>query len=136
LALARALALSPAGVLVLDEATSSIDTATEALIQQALARILRTRTSIVIAHRLSTIRDADRIIVMDRGRIAEDGAHAELLARGGLYARLHRHQFGTAVQEAGGGRQAAGDAVPALIPQPSLPCAPRTGEGEPRQRRG
>jgi ATP-binding cassette subfamily B protein len=103
LALARALALSPAGVLVLDEATSSIDTATEALIQQALARILRTRTSIVIAHRLSTIRDADRIIVMDRGRIAEDGAHADLLARGGLYARLHRHQFGTAVQEAGRG---------------------------------
>jgi ATP-binding cassette, subfamily B, multidrug efflux pump len=108
LALARALALSPTGVLVLDEATSSIDTATEALIQQALARILRTRTSIVIAHRLSTIRDADRIIVMDRGRIAEDGTHHELLAYGKLYARLYRHQFGTAVEVAGGGRQAAG----------------------------
>jgi ATP-binding cassette subfamily B protein len=93
LALARAMALSPSGVLVLDEATSSIDTATELLIQQALARILHTRTSIVIAHRLSTIRDADRIIVMERGQIIEDGSHAELLARGGTYARLHRHQF-------------------------------------------
>jgi ATP-binding cassette subfamily B protein len=94
LSLARAVALSPAGVLVLDEATSSIDTATELLIQQALARILHTRTSIVIAHRLSTIRDADRIIVMERGRIIEDGPHAALLARGGAYARLYRHQFG------------------------------------------
>jgi ATP-binding cassette subfamily B multidrug efflux pump len=92
LALARAIALSPDGVLVLDEATSSIDTATEALIQDALDRILRTRTSIIIAHRLSTIRRVDRIIVMHRGRIVEDGAHAELLARNGYYARLHRHQ--------------------------------------------
>ena len=100
LALARAMALSPAGVLVLDEATSSIDTATEMLIQQALARILHTRTSLVIAHRLSTIRDADRIIVMDRGRIIEDGTHPTLLARGGVYARLHRHQFGTHTSEA------------------------------------
>jgi ATP-binding cassette subfamily B protein len=94
LALARALALSPSGVLVLDEATSSIDTATEALIQEALARILQTRTSVVIAHRLSTIRDVDRIIVMERGKIVEDGTHQELLERGGQYARLHRHQFG------------------------------------------
>jgi ATP-binding cassette, subfamily B, multidrug efflux pump len=93
LALARALALSPEGVLVLDEATSSIDTATEALIQEALERILHTRTSVVIAHRLSTIRNADRIIVMHHGRIVEDGSHAALLARQGYYARLHRHQL-------------------------------------------
>ena len=92
LALARALALSPEGVLVLDEATSSIDTATEALIQEALERILRTRTSVVIAHRLSTIRNADRIIVMHRGQIVEDGTHETLLSRHGYYTRLHRHQ--------------------------------------------
>lgn len=93
LALARALALSPQGVLVLDEATSSIDTATEALVQEALERILKSRTSIVIAHRLSTIRNADRIIVMQRGKIAEDGDHDTLLAKGGIYARLHHHQI-------------------------------------------
>jgi ATP-binding cassette subfamily B multidrug efflux pump len=93
LALARALALSPEGVLILDEATSSIDTATEALIQEALVRVLRSRTSLVIAHRLSTIRNADRILVMERGRIVEDGSHAELLANGGHYAHLHRHQL-------------------------------------------
>jgi ATP-binding cassette subfamily B multidrug efflux pump len=93
LALARALALSPDAVLVLDEATSSIDTATEALIQEALARILRTRTSMVIAHRLSTVRGADRIIVMERGKIVEEGNHAELLELGGYYARLCHHSF-------------------------------------------
>lgn len=96
LALARALALSPEGVLVLDEATSSIDSATEQLIQEALERILRTRTSVIIAHRLSTIRNADRIIVMHRGRIVEDGDHETLLAHGGFYARLYHHQFATA----------------------------------------
>jgi ATP-binding cassette subfamily B protein len=100
LALARALALSPDAVLVLDEATSSIDTATEALIQEALARILRTRTSLVIAHRLSTVRGADRIIVMERGQIVEDGNHASLLALDGYYARLCHHQFaGTQAQQ-------------------------------------
>jgi len=92
LALARALALSPNGVLVLDEATSSIDTATEALIQDALERVLRLRTSLVIAHRLSTIRGADRIIVMDKGKIVEDGNHESLLAQDGFYTRLHEHQ--------------------------------------------
>ena len=92
LALARALALSPKGVLVLDEATSSVDTATELLIQDALERVLRTRTSLVIAHRLSTIRNADRIIVMDKGKIVEDGNHRSLLALGGFYAALHAHQ--------------------------------------------
>lgn len=93
LALARALALSPNAVLVLDEATSSIDTATEALIQEALERILRTRTSLVIAHRLSTVRNADRIIVMEQGKVVEDGSHAELLERDGFYAALHQHQI-------------------------------------------
>lgn len=96
LALARAIALSPEGVLVLDEATSSIDTATEGLIQEALHRILHTRTSVVIAHRLSTIRDADRIIVMHRGKIVEDGTHTSLLQHGGYYARLHQHQLAIA----------------------------------------
>ncbi|MEJ7654471.1 MAG: ABC transporter ATP-binding protein [Chloroflexia bacterium] len=96
LSLARAIALSPKGVLVLDEATSSIDTATEALIQDALERVLQERTSIVIAHRLSTIRNADRIIVMRRGRIIEDGSHDDLLALDGHYARLYNRQLLTA----------------------------------------
>lgn len=93
LALARALSLNPNSVLVLDEATSSIDTATEALIQDALERILRTRTNLVIAHHLSTIRNADRIIVMDKGKVVEDGVHDSLLALDGFYTRLHEHQI-------------------------------------------
>lgn len=93
LALARALLHSPDSILVLDEATSSIDTETEALIQQALQTALRGRTSLIIAHRLSTVRDADRILVLRRGEIIEDGSHEQLLQRGGLYARLHRRQF-------------------------------------------
>jgi ATP-binding cassette, subfamily B, multidrug efflux pump len=93
LALTRALVLCPDGILVLDEATSSIDTATEAIIQEGLERILKSRTSVVIAHRLSTVRGADRIIVMDRGQIVEDGTHVELLHANGYYARLHEHQL-------------------------------------------
>lgn len=93
LALARALIHSPRGILVLDEATSNIDTETEALIQQGLRRVLRGRTSLVIAHRLSTVRDADRILVMQKGRIVEDGTHEALLERGGVYAQLYRRQF-------------------------------------------
>jgi len=93
LALARALLHSPDSVLVLDEATSNIDTETELLIQQGLRQILKSRTSIVIAHRLSTIREADRILVMRRGQVVEEGTHAQLLRQGGLYAELYERQF-------------------------------------------
>jgi len=92
-AFARALLTDPA-ILVLDEATSSVDTRTELLIQDALRTILRDRTALVIAHRLSTVRDADRIVVVSDGRIAEQGTYAELLARDGLFAELHTAQFG------------------------------------------
>lgn len=93
LALARAIIHSPNSILVLDEATSNIDTETEELIQEGLARVLKHRTSLIIAHRLSTVRDADRILVMVRGQIVEDGTHEELLRRNGIYARLYRRQF-------------------------------------------
>jgi ATP-binding cassette subfamily B protein len=91
-AIARAF-LADAPVLVLDEATSSLDSESELLIQQAMERLLAGRTALVIAHRLSTIRAMDRILVFDRGRIAEQGTHAALLTQdGGLYRRLFRHQ--------------------------------------------
>ncbi len=93
LALTRALIHSPMGILVLDEATSSIDTETEALIQEGLKRILKDRTSLTIAHRLSTVREADRILVMRHGQIVEDGNHASLLEARGIYAELHERQF-------------------------------------------
>jgi ATP-binding cassette subfamily B protein len=92
LAFARALAADPS-VLVLDEATSSVDTQTEALIQDGLRRLMRGRTSLVIAHRLSTIQDVDRIVVLHHGRVREAGTHADLLARGGIYARLYQLQY-------------------------------------------
>ena len=92
LTIARAFLTDPA-ILILDEATSSVDTRTEVLIQEAMNALRADRTSFVIAHRLSTIRGADAIVVMDGGRIAEQGAHDELLARGGPYAQLHAAQF-------------------------------------------
>jgi ATP-binding cassette, subfamily B, multidrug efflux pump len=92
IAIARAILADPR-VLILDEATASVDTRTEMLIQQALNKLLKGRTSFVIAHRLSTVRNADLVLVLNEGRIVERGIHAELLAKGGLYADLYQRQF-------------------------------------------
>ena len=94
LSFARAIVGDPR-ILILDEATANIDTHTEVLIQRALRRVLKGRTSIVIAHRLSTIRDADKIVVLDHGRVAEIGTHQELLQNNGVYSRLHAVNYGT-----------------------------------------
>jgi ATP-binding cassette subfamily B protein len=98
IAIARVLLKDPR-ILILDEATSALDTVSERLIQAAFERLMEGRTTIAIAHRLSTILRADRILVYDRGRIVERGTHAELLAHGGLYARLYREQFLTEARE-------------------------------------
>lgn len=92
IAIARAILKDPA-VLILDEATSNLDTESERLIEDALSKLLVGRTTLIIAHRLSTVRRADRLVVIDRGRIVEEGTHAQLLERGGLYARLYQRQF-------------------------------------------
>jgi subfamily B ATP-binding cassette protein MsbA len=94
LAIARAI-YKDAPVLILDEATSALDSQSERAVQAALDRLMHGRTTLVIAHRLSTIEHADRVVAMDHGRIVEQGTHAELLAAGGLYARLHAMQFRT-----------------------------------------
>jgi len=99
LAFARALHYDPS-VLILDEATSSVDVETERVIQAALRRLLAGRTSLVIAHRLSTILDADRILVLHKGTLREQGTHAELLAQGGIYARLYELQYAHTREEA------------------------------------
>jgi subfamily B ATP-binding cassette protein MsbA len=92
LAIARAILRNPP-ILILDEATSSLDSESERVVQLALANLMKNRTTLVIAHRLSTVQNATRILVLDRGRIAESGTHEELLRRGGLYKRLHAIQF-------------------------------------------
>ncbi|HRU25085.1 MAG TPA: ATP-binding cassette domain-containing protein, partial [Candidatus Latescibacteria bacterium] len=92
LSFARALAHDP-HLLIMDEATSSVDTETESLIQEALETLLKGRTNIVVAHRLSTIRRANRILVLHQGKIVEAGTHIELLERGGVYSRLYQLQF-------------------------------------------
>ena len=90
--LARALLVDPR-ILIMDEATSSVDPYTEQKIKQALERVLKDRTSIVIAHRLSTVRNADRIIVLDEGKMVDMGRHDELILKDGLYRRLYQMQF-------------------------------------------
>jgi ABC-type multidrug transport system fused ATPase/permease subunit len=100
LALARAILADPR-ILILDEATSSVDAEAEYLIQQALDEVMKGRTSLVIAHRLSTIRNADKIIALEEGRIREVGDHQELLARGGLYSQLYQRQLELAVDGTG-----------------------------------
>ena len=92
LAIARA-AIADPPVLILDEATSSVDTRTEALIQKAMATLMQGRTSFIIAHRLSTIKDADHILVMNHGDIIEQGTHESLLAQNGFYTNLYNSQF-------------------------------------------
>ena len=119
LSFARALAYDPA-VLVLDEATSSVDTETEILIQDALRLLLEGRTSIVIAHRLSTIVGADRILVMHHGRIVEQGTHRALLLRHGIYHRLYQLQFGLETESSGG--------VPSASPPITTQVDPASGQ--------
>src|SRR5207237_10932778 len=98
LAIARAVLLD-APVLILDEATSALDAESERLVQRAIANLIRNRTTIVIAHRLSTVRRADAIVVIEGGRIIEQGTHAELIARGGQYQRLYELQFADEEEE-------------------------------------
>jgi ATP-binding cassette subfamily B protein len=95
-----------APVLLLDEATSALDAENETLVQKALENVMKGRTTLVIAHRLATVLSADRILVMDQGRIVEEGTHSDLVARGGLYARLARLQFETGAAALAGTRAA------------------------------
>ncbi|MDB5296051.1 MAG: putative lipid export permease/ATP-binding protein MsbA, partial [Phycisphaerales bacterium] len=109
LSIARALLKDPR-ILILDEATSALDTESEALVQEALERVMKGRTCFIIAHRLSTIRNADRILVIQAGRVAESGPHEELMALNGLYAKLVNQQFARSTTDAA----AAGVGAPAV----------------------
>jgi ATP-binding cassette, subfamily B, multidrug efflux pump len=91
---ARALAYNPHAILILDEATSSVDSESEAIIQAALKKLLQNRTALIIAHRLSTIRDVDRVLVIERGQLTETGTQEELLSQRGLYFQLYSHGVG------------------------------------------
>jgi len=110
-AIARVM-LKDAPILLLDEATSALDSEVEAAIQQSLYRLMEGKTVVAIAHRLSTIAAMDRLIVMDRGRIVEEGDHASLLAQGGLYARLWAHQSGGFLGEAADDEDSSAAAAP------------------------
>jgi energy-coupling factor transporter ATP-binding protein EcfA2 len=137
LSIARAILYEPQ-VLILDEATSSVDTESERMIQEAVERFSRGRTTLTIAHRLSTLKNADQLIVLDRGRLVEKGTHDQLLNNGGLYARLVRMQHGKeAAQRAKAELHSAAPAAPlaeAVEDAPSGATAPKPGESTARER--
>jgi ATP-binding cassette subfamily B protein len=128
ISLARALLANPR-ILIMDEATSSVDAYTELIIQKAMERILKDRTSIIIAHRLSTVRNADRIVVLDEGMIAETGSHDELIEQGGLYKQLYEMQFRYETDE---------DDEETETPDPNQikPSMPKPGQTPPQQSEG
>ncbi len=128
LTIARAFIANPS-LLILDEATSSVDTRTEVLVQQAMSALRTDRTSFVIAHRLSTIRDADTILMMERGKIVEQGTHEELLARRGAYYALHQAQFAGEVDETHLEEQLTGSVA---VVTGSVAVPPDAESGEPR----